>query len=140
MNIRTDILSILSDPTTSYVVLLVGVMLLIIELIRPGFVVPGIVGAVSITVALKELLQWSWTAHGTALLVGSVIIALSSIRTSSFVGPAVSAVLYTAGSYLGVSGGDRIHPAAALAGGAIAFSCASLLQIGFRARAAKCHR
>jgi membrane-bound serine protease (ClpP class) len=140
MNIRAEILGILSDPTTSYLVFLGGVALVIVEFIRPGRVVPGTTGAVAITVALYRLMQWSWTVYGTALLAASVVVALSSIRTASFIGPAVSGALYTGGSYLLISGNEKINPAATLVGGTLAFTLAWLLQLALRARLAKCHR
>jgi membrane-bound serine protease (ClpP class) len=139
MNIRYEILQILSDPTTAYLVLVSGFALVIIEFLRPGWVVPGVSGAVAITLAFHALVQTNWTSTGGALLLASLLVAFTAVRRSSYVGPALSGGAFFLGSVILVQGADNIHPVAALIGGVAAFSCAWLLQIAYRARTAKCH-
>jgi len=49
---RTKFLSIITNPNVAYILMLVGIYGLIIEFYTPGLIFPGVVGAISLLVAL----------------------------------------------------------------------------------------
>src|SRR5471032_773857 len=66
---RTKFLSVITDPTIAYVLLLLGIYAIVFELSHPGLVLPGVVGAVSLLVALYALHMLPVNYGGLALIV-----------------------------------------------------------------------
>jgi membrane-bound serine protease (ClpP class) len=66
---RTKFLSVITDPTIAYVLLLLGIYAIVFELSHPGLVLPGVVGAVSLLVALYALHMLPVNYAGLALIV-----------------------------------------------------------------------
>lgn len=52
---RTRFLSIITNPSIAYLLILLGVYGIFFELLNPGFVLPGVIGAVSMLLALYAL-------------------------------------------------------------------------------------
>jgi membrane-bound serine protease (ClpP class) len=67
---RSEFLAVITDPNIAYVLMLVGIYGLIIEFYNPGFGVPGVVGAVSLLLALYafQVLPISYAGLGLILL------------------------------------------------------------------------
>jgi membrane-bound serine protease (ClpP class) len=137
MTHRTEILSLIADPTNAYVALVAGGILIVSEFLRPGRILPGVGGAVLLTMALHSLSQWPWSGYGLTLLIASFLSAISGLMTKSYISHLLCAVFWAAGSVGLVSAGNGIHPAAALAGGSLAFSISWLLDVGYRGRVSK---
>lgn len=66
---RTKFLSTITDPTIAYVLMLLGIYAIIFELSNPGLVLPGVVGAVSLLIALYALHMLPVNYAGLALIV-----------------------------------------------------------------------
>ncbi|MGZ5034823.1 MAG: NfeD family protein, partial [Usitatibacter sp.] len=66
---RTKFLSVITDPTIAYVLMLFGIYAIIFELANPGLVLPGVVGAVSLLIALYALHMLPVNYAGLALIV-----------------------------------------------------------------------
>ena len=66
---RTRFLSVITDPTIAYVLMLVGIYAIIFELSNPGLVLPGVVGAISLLIALYALHMLPVNYAGLALIV-----------------------------------------------------------------------
>src|SRR5258706_6990709 len=66
---RTKFLSVITDPTIAYVLMLLGIYAIIFELSNPGLVLPGVVGAVSLLIALYALHMLPVNYAGLALIV-----------------------------------------------------------------------
>jgi len=66
---RTRFLSVITDPTIAYVLMLLGIYAIIFELAHPGLVLPGVVGIVSLLVALYALHMLPINYAGLALIV-----------------------------------------------------------------------
>nr|WP_238585480.1 nodulation protein NfeD [Legionella steigerwaltii] len=49
---RTRFLSIITDPTVAYLLLLLGIYGIFFELVNPGHLLPGVIGVISICIAL----------------------------------------------------------------------------------------
>jgi membrane-bound serine protease (ClpP class) len=66
---RTKFLSVITDPTIAYVLLLLGIYAIVFELSNPGLVLPGVVGAISLLIALYALHMLPVNYAGLALIV-----------------------------------------------------------------------
>jgi membrane-bound serine protease (ClpP class) len=66
---RTRFLSVITDPTIAYVLMLVGIYAIVFELSNPGLVLPGVVGAISLLIALYALHMLPVNYAGLALIV-----------------------------------------------------------------------
>jgi membrane-bound ClpP family serine protease len=137
MTLRTEILTLFADPTNAYVVLLAGATLITTEFLRPGRVLPGVGGAVLFTLALHALLQWQWTTYGGALLVAGFLLGIINLARESQGSRFLCAASCGLGSGLLIRDPENVHPAAALAGGTLAFCCSWLLGLARRARLRK---
>ena len=88
---RSRILSIITDPNIAYVLMLVGVYGLIIEFSNPGAILPGVVGAICLLLAMYAFQVLPINYAGLAL----VGIGLAFIISELFV---------TSGGILGIGG------------------------------------
>lgn len=66
---RTRFLSIITDPTIAYVLMLLGIYALIFEFMNPGLVMPGVAGAVALLIAMYALHMLPVSYAGLALIL-----------------------------------------------------------------------
>jgi membrane-bound serine protease (ClpP class) len=81
---RTRLLSVIADPNIAYILILIGIYGLILEFYNPGFVLPGVVGAISLVLALFALQVLPVNYAGLGLLILGVIFMLSEAFVESF--------------------------------------------------------
>jgi membrane-bound serine protease (ClpP class) len=83
-DLRTRVLSVLSNPMLAMVLMMIGVYGLFVEFTSPGFGVPGIAGAIALLMALYsfQLLPVNWA--GVALLGLGAILMVAEIFLPSF--------------------------------------------------------
>jgi membrane-bound serine protease (ClpP class) len=81
---RTRLLSVIADPNIAYLLILIGIYGLIFEFYSPGFVVPGVVGAICLLLALFALQVLPVNYAGLALLVLGIIFMVSEAFVPSF--------------------------------------------------------
>src|SRR6195256_541667 len=66
---RTRILSIVTNPTIAYLLILVGIYAIIFEFMNPGLVLPGVVGTICLLIALRAVPLLPVNYAGLALIV-----------------------------------------------------------------------
>lgn len=81
---RNRILAVLTEPTVAYLLLLIGLYGLILEGYSPGAVLPGVVGAISLLLALYALQVLPVNYAGVALIVLGVILIAVEFAMPSF--------------------------------------------------------
>ncbi|OCH99543.1 NfeD family protein [Legionella jamestowniensis] len=81
---RLRFLQVITDPTVAYLLLLLGIYGIFFELVNPGFVVPGVVGAVAILVALYALQLLPINYAGFSLIVLGILFIIAEAFAPSF--------------------------------------------------------
>ncbi|MCG8440823.1 MAG: nodulation protein NfeD, partial [Caulobacterales bacterium] len=82
-SLMTQILSVIANPNVAFILMLVGVYGLIFEFAQPGTIGPGIVGAISLVLALYALNQLPLNYAGLALVgLGIAFMAAEAITPS----------------------------------------------------------
>lgn len=80
---RANFLNIITDPSVAYVLLLLGAYGIFFEFVNPGFVLPGVVGAIALVVALYALQLLPINYAGLALIfLGIIFMALEAFIPS----------------------------------------------------------
>src|SRR6185295_4789389 len=74
---RSRLLSVITDPNIAYILMLLGIYGLFFELWNPGYVLPGVVGGISLLLALYafQVLPISYAGLGLVLLGISFMVA-----------------------------------------------------------------
>jgi membrane-bound serine protease (ClpP class) len=81
---RTRVLAVISNPTVAYMLLLLGIYGLVFEGYNPGAIVPGVVGAISLLLALFALQVLPVNYAGLALILLGVVLILAEFFVPSF--------------------------------------------------------
>jgi membrane-bound serine protease (ClpP class) len=81
---RTQLLQVISNPTVAYMLMLLGIYGLIFEGYNPGAIVPGVVGAISLLLALFAFQVLPVNYAGLALIALGVILMIAEFLVPSF--------------------------------------------------------
>jgi membrane-bound serine protease (ClpP class) len=81
---RTELLSVITNPTVAYMLLLAGIYGLIFEGYSPGAILPGVVGAICILVALYAFQVLPVNYAGLALIVLGIALMIGEAFVPSF--------------------------------------------------------
>ncbi|MBS0357791.1 MAG: nodulation protein NfeD [Proteobacteria bacterium] len=81
---RTKFLSIITDPSVAYILLLMGIYGLFFEFSNPGFVLPGVSGAISLILALYAFQLLPISFAGLGLIVLGIFFMLVEAYMPSF--------------------------------------------------------
>lgn len=81
---RIAFLSVLSNPTLAYILLMAGIIGLVLEGLNPGGVLPGVVGAICVILALFAFHMLPVNYAGLALLALGVVLMIAEALAPSF--------------------------------------------------------
>jgi membrane-bound serine protease (ClpP class) len=139
MSLQYQALQILVNPTVAYLLLLVGLVGIAIEVVSPGLIVPGTLGAVSFLLGAYGSAQLPVTAAGIALLVVGIvlIVAEAHLDTHGIVGAIGVVALAASGLLLFNTDSSSFEVSvpvvitvAVLLGGGLAFVVSKAVQAG----------
>jgi len=77
-------LGVMTDPSIAYLLLLLGIYGIFFEFIHPGFIAPGVMGAVALCVALYALHMMPVNYAGLALIFLGIIFIIAETFVPSF--------------------------------------------------------
>jgi membrane-bound serine protease (ClpP class) len=81
---RTRLLAVLTNPNVAYLLMLAGVYGLLLEGYNPGAVLPGVVGAISLLLALYAFQVLSVNYAGLALMLLGIVLIVAEAFVPSF--------------------------------------------------------
>ncbi len=81
---RAQLLGYLANPTLAYLLLLIGIYGIIFEVASPGAVVPGVLGGISLLVALYALNMLPINGAGVALVILGIALMTAEAFAPSF--------------------------------------------------------
>jgi len=84
MNSRQRILDIIASPNVAYVLMMLGLVGLYFELSNPGLILPGVVGSVSLVLALYAMQTLPINYAGLLLIVLGVILLIAEVNVMSY--------------------------------------------------------
>lgn len=78
------VLAAIADPNIAFILLLIGIYGIIFEFMNPGAVAPGVVGGISLIVALTALSALPVSYGGLALLMLGIALMLTEVLNPGF--------------------------------------------------------
>lgn len=81
---RNELLAVITSPTIAYLLLLIGVYGLILEGYNPGAILPGVVGAICLLLALYAFQMLPVNYAGLGLIVLGIILIIAEVMAPSF--------------------------------------------------------
>ena len=98
---RTELLAVITSPTVAYMLLLAGIYGLIFEGYNPGAILPGVVGAICILLALYAFQVLPVNYAGLALIVLGVVLMIAEVFVPSFGALGIGGIIaFVAGSVI----------------------------------------
>ena len=94
---RNELLAIITNPNIAYILMLLGIYGLFFELANPGYVLPGVIGGISILLALYALQVLPVNYAGLGLMLLGIVLMVGELFMPSFgilgIGGVISFVL-----------------------------------------------
>lgn len=81
---RTELLAVITSPTVAYMLLLAGIYGLMFEGYNPGAILPGVVGAICLLLALYAFQVLPVNYAGLALIVLGILLMIGEVFMPSF--------------------------------------------------------
>jgi len=84
MSPRENILDTISDPNIAYILMMIGLVGLYFELSNPGLILPGILGGISMILALYAMQTLPINYAGLLLILLGAILFIAELNTPTF--------------------------------------------------------
>jgi membrane-bound serine protease (ClpP class) len=84
MNSRQKLLDIISNPNVTYILMMLGLVGLFFELSNPGLVLPGVIGSISLILALYAMQTLPINYAGLLLILFGIILFIAEINVMSY--------------------------------------------------------
>ncbi len=81
---RTRVLTVIADPSLALVLMMIGIYGLLFEFMNPGYVLPGVVGAISLLLGLFALQMLPVNYAGLALILLGIAFLVAEAFIPSF--------------------------------------------------------
>jgi len=81
---RTELLAVITNPNIVYILMLLGIYGLFFELANPGYVLPGVIGAICLLLALYAMQVLPVNYAGLALIITGIAFMVAEFFTPSF--------------------------------------------------------
>ena len=81
---RTELLAVITNPNVAFILMLIGIYGLIFEMANPGVVAPGLIGGISLLVALFGLNLLPVNYAGAALVLLGIALMVAEAFIGSF--------------------------------------------------------
>ena len=84
MSKRQRILDIISNPNIAYILMMLGLVGLYLELSSPGLILPGVIGAISLILALYAMQTLPVNYAGLLLIMLGVVLFIAEVNVMSY--------------------------------------------------------
>jgi membrane-bound serine protease (ClpP class) len=128
---RTRVLSVITNPSVAYLMILVGIYALVFEFSNPGLILPGVVGAICILIAMYAFQLLPVNYAGLALLLLGIAFMVAEVWVTTHGALAVGGlVAFAVGSVMLIDTDvPQFEIPYALIGGVTAASAAFLFLV-----------
>mgnify|MGYP000390950106 CR=1 FL=1 len=89
---RARLLAVIADPNVAYVLMLIGIYGLFFEFANPGYVLPGVAGAIALVLALYAFQILPVNYAGMCLILLGVVLLILDVKVTSFGGLTIGGV------------------------------------------------
>jgi len=79
-----ELLTVIADPNVAYILLLIGIYGIFFEFLNPGSIGPGVIGAISLLVAMISLDMLPVNTAGLVLIILGILFMVAEVFVPSF--------------------------------------------------------
>jgi membrane-bound serine protease (ClpP class) len=84
MSFRDQLLSIISNPSIAYILLMLGFYGLLYEIASPGAIFPGVIGGICLILAFFAFQMLPINYAGVALILFGIILFIAEVKITSY--------------------------------------------------------